>query len=154
MTQTGEFTYRRVHRASRELLFDCMTTPEHLSRFWGPTGTTTPVANITIDLRPGGVFETTMVSDADGGAYTMRAVYVEVRRPEQLVWIEPGVEGGMRTTITFVDLHDGRTEVVTHQTNVPAAYQSAEARAGFSTSLDRFDAYVAGLNNPQEHQQT
>ena len=146
MSETGEFTYRRVHRASPELLFDCMTDPEHLTRFWGPVGTTTPVGNITVDLRPGGVFETTMVSDADGSTYAMRAVYVEVSRPERLVWIEPDVEGGMRTTITFVDLSDGRTEVVTHQTNVPAAYLSAEARAGFGTSLDRFDAYVAGLS--------
>ncbi len=146
MTETGEFTYRRVHRASPELLFDCMTKPEHLARFWGPVGTTTPVGSINVDLRPGGAFETTMVSDADGSTYTMRAVYVEVSRPDRLVWIEPDVEGGMRTTITFVDLQDGRTEVVTHQTNVPTAYLSAEARAGFSTSLDRFDAYVAGLN--------
>jgi uncharacterized protein YndB with AHSA1/START domain len=146
MTETGEFTYRRVHHASPELLFDCMTEPEHLTHFWGPVGTTTPAGNITVDLRPGGAFETTMVSDADGSTYTMRAVYVEVSRPERLVWIEPDVEGGMRTTIMFIDLQDGRTEVVTHQTNVPAAYLSAEARAGFSTSLDRFDAYVAGLS--------
>ena len=145
MTETGELTYRRVHRASRELLFDCMTTPEHLTHFWGPAGTTTPVGGIVVDLRPGGAFETTMVNDADGGAYTMRAVYVEVHRPDRLVWVEADVEGGMRTTVTFVDLDDGRTEVVTHQTNVPAAYLSAEAKAGFATSLDRFDAYVPGV---------
>jgi len=145
MTETGEFTYRRVHRAPPALLFDCMTTPEHLTHFWGPAGTSTPVGGIVVDLRPGGVFETTMVSDADGSTYTMRAIYVEVSRPDRLVWIEAGVEGGMRTTVTFVDLLDGRTEVVTHQTNVPAAYLSAEARAGFATSLDRFDVYVAGL---------
>jgi uncharacterized protein YndB with AHSA1/START domain len=123
-----------------------MTTPEHLAHFWGPTGTTTPVGNIVIDLRPGGVFETTMVSDADGSAYTMRAIYVEVHRPHRLVWIEADVEGGMRTEITFTDLNDGHTEVITHQTNVPAAYMSAEARAGFATSLDRFDVYLAGLS--------
>jgi uncharacterized protein YndB with AHSA1/START domain len=152
MTETGELTFRRVHRASPELLFDCMTRPEHLAHFWGPAGTTTPVANITIDLRPGGVFETTMVSDADGATYTMRAVYVEIRRPDRLVWIEAGVEGGMRTTVTFTDLHDGRTEVVTHQTNVPAAYRTAEATAGFTTSLDRFDVYVAGLTASQDQQ--
>ena len=145
MTGTGELTYRRVHRASRELLFDCMTRPEHLTHFWGPVGTTTPIDHITVDLRPGGAFETTMVSDADGSTYTMRAVYAEVQRPDRLVWIEPDVEGGMRTEITFIDLQDGRTEVVTHQTNVPAAYLSAQARAGFATSLDRFDAYLAGL---------
>ena len=67
--------------------------------------------------------------------------------------IEADVEAGMRTTITFVDLNDGRTEVITHQTNVPAAYLSAEARIGFTTSLDRFDVYVAGLGAEQEHQQ-
>ena len=147
MTETGEMTHRRVHRASPERLFDCMTTPEHLAHFWGPTGTTTPVGNITVDLRPGGAFETTMVNDADGSSYTMKAVYAEVSRPNRLVWIEAGVEGGMRTEVTFADLGDGRTEVVTHQTNVPAAYLAAEAQAGFKTSLDRFDAYVAALES-------
>ena len=142
MTQTGELTYRRVHDAPPELLFDCMTTPEHLTHFWGPTGTTTPIGNITVDLRPGGAFETTMVNEADGGTYTMRATYVEVRRPDRLVWIEADVEGGMRTTVTFTALDDGRTEVVTHQTNVPAAFLNARAQAGFQTSLDRFEAYL------------
>ena len=73
-----------------------------------------------------------------------------MRRPDRLVWVEADVEGGMRTTITFVDLHDGRTEVVTHQTNVPAAYLSAEAQAGFATSLDRFDAYLADSTPEQD----
>jgi hypothetical protein len=36
--------------------------------------------------------------------------------------------------------------VTTHQTNVPAAYLSPRARAGFQTSLDRFDAYLRDLN--------
>ena len=147
MSEIGELTFRRVHRAPPEVLFDCMTSPEHLAHFWGPTGTSTPAGNIVVDLRPGGAFETTMVNDADGSTYTMRAVYVEVRRPDRLVWTEADVEGGMRTTITFVDLHDGRTEVVTHQTNVPAAYRSAEAQAGFATSLDRCAAYVARLTS-------
>jgi uncharacterized protein YndB with AHSA1/START domain len=148
-TGTGELTYRRIHRASPELLFDCMTTPEHLAHFWGPAGTSTPLGTIVVDLRPGGVFQTTMVNETDGSTYTMRAVYVEIRRPRRLEWIEADVEGGMRTTITFVDLGDGRTEVITRQSNVPAAYRSAEARAGFGTSLDRFDRYLAGLD-PQQ----
>ena len=149
MTATGELTYRRVHRASPELLFDCMTTPEHLTHFWGPAGTTTPIGTIVVDLRPGGVFETTMVNDADGSSYTMKAVYAEVSRPDRLVWVEAGVEGGMRTEITFIDLGDGRTEAVTHQTNVPQAYLSAEAQAGFRTSLDRLDDYLASLDPEQ-----
>jgi uncharacterized protein YndB with AHSA1/START domain len=145
VTRPGEFTYRRVHRASPELLFDCMTRPEHLTRFWGPDGTTTPVDGITVDLQPGGVFETVMVNDADSTSYTMRAVYREVRRPGRLVWTEADVEGGMTTTITFTGLGDGRTEVVTHQTNVPAAMANPDARRGFETSLRRFADYADNL---------
>lgn len=145
MSDVGELTFRRIHQAPKEVLFDCMTQPEHLTHFWGPTGTTTPIENITVDLRPGGAFETVMVNDADGSRYPMRAVYVEVRRPDRLVWTEPGVEGGMTTTITFVDLGDGTTEVVTHQTNVPAPYRSEEAQRGFQTGLERFETYIASL---------
>lgn len=145
MSQPGELTYRRTHQASRDLLFDCMTRPEHLTHFWGPDGTTTPIDGITVELRPGGRFETTMVSLADGSQYTMRAVFLAVERPERLVWREADLEGGMITTVTLTELGDGRTEVVTHQTNVPAVYASADARAGFETSLRRFDEYVATI---------
>ena len=143
MTQLDELIYRRVHRAPRELVFECMTTPEHLAQFWGPSGTTTPADGITVDLRPGGVFETRMLNEVDGSEYTMRAVYQDVAPPERLVWREPA--SGMVTTITFNDLGDGTTEVVTHQSNVPAHFRTAQARAGFATSLDRFDAYIAAL---------
>jgi hypothetical protein len=44
-----------------------------------------------------------------------------------------------------VDLGDGRTEVVTHQVNVPTAYATAEGQAGFETSLRRFGEYVSSL---------
>ena len=147
MTQPGELTYRRIHRASRELLFDCMTMPEHLTKFWGPDGTSTPINGITVDLRPGGAFETAMVNDADGSRYTMRAVYIEVRRPEKLSWTESAVERGMTTTITFEDLGDGRTQVVTHQTNVPPIMANPDARKGFETSLRRFAEYVVQLRS-------
>jgi uncharacterized protein YndB with AHSA1/START domain len=145
MTDTGELTYRRVHEAPPELLFDCMTQPAHLTHFWGPTGMTTPLDGIVVDLRPGGAFETTMVNDRDGSSYTMRATYVEIERPHRLVWVEPEAHGGMKTTVTFSALGDGRTEVVTQQTNVPEAYRSAQARAGFQTSLDRFATYLDNL---------
>jgi uncharacterized protein YndB with AHSA1/START domain len=103
----------------------------------------TPLENIKVDARPGGAFETVMVSDDDGSQYPMRAVYVEVVEPERLVWTEPGT--GVTTTSTFSDLGGARTEVRIQQTNVPAAFRSPEAQAGFTTSLDRFAAYLAAL---------
>jgi uncharacterized protein YndB with AHSA1/START domain len=139
----GELEIVRVHDAPAELLFDCMTVPEHLTHFWGPVGSTTPVEGITVDLRPGGAFHTTMRSDADGSEYTMRATYELVDRPRTLRWVDDDV--GMVTTIAFEDLGDGRTKVTTRQTNVPEAFLAPEARAGFESSLDRCDAYVASL---------
>ena len=38
------FTVHYTHSAPRELVFECMTTPEHLAHFWGPTGTHTPLS--------------------------------------------------------------------------------------------------------------
>jgi uncharacterized protein YndB with AHSA1/START domain len=141
----GDVTYTRTYQAPRQLVFTCMITPEHLTHFWGPVGTSTPLEKITVDPRPGGVFETIMVNDADGAEYPSRGVFVEVVEPERLSWTEPDVEGGMTTTLTFTDLGDGTTEVVAHQTNVPAMFRSPEAQAGMQSSFDRFDTYLATL---------
>jgi uncharacterized protein YndB with AHSA1/START domain len=138
-----EFVYRRVHDAPRELLFECLTVPEHLAQFWGPAGIRTPIDGIVVDLRPGGAFETTMLNEVSGSQYRMRAVYLEVDRPARLAWRE--VESGMITTITFEDLGDGRTEIVTRQREMPAPYREPQARAGWRTALEKYAEYVARL---------
>ena len=135
-----ELSYTRVFDAPRDLVFRCMLEPEHLTHFWGPAGTSTPLDGITVDPRPGGVFETIMINDADGGSYTMRAVYAEIVPPERIVWTEPGT--GMITTSTFTDLGGARTEVRIHQVNVPDTFGRPEDQARFLTSLDRFAAYL------------
>jgi uncharacterized protein YndB with AHSA1/START domain len=141
--QAGDLSYIRVFDAPRELVFRCMLEPEHLTHFWGPAGVSTPLETIKVDARPGGVFETVMVNDSDGGRYPTRAVYVEIVEPERIVWTEP--DSGMTTTSTFRDMGGTRTELEIRQTNAPEGYHSPEARAGFSTSLDRFAAYLEKL---------
>jgi uncharacterized protein YndB with AHSA1/START domain len=140
---THDLTFTCILDAPRELVFRCMIEPQHLTHFWGPVGTSAPLDKITVEARAGGVFETTMVNDADGSEHTMRSVYTEILEPEKLVWTEPA--SGMTTTSLFVDLGDGRTEVSIHQTDVPAMFTSEDAQAGFKSSLDRFDAYLSSL---------
>jgi uncharacterized protein YndB with AHSA1/START domain len=144
--ETAELVFTRIFDAPRDLVFRCMIEPEHLTHFWGPAGVSTPLESIKVDARPGGVFETVMVNDADDSRYLLSAVYVEVTEPEKLVWTDPGT--GMTTTSTFRDLGDGRTEVRIRQASVPEAFRSPEAQAGFSTSLDRFAAYL-GRKDPR-----
>ena len=141
--ETAELSYKRVFDAPRELVFRCMIEPERLTHFWGPAGVSTPLEGIRVDARPGGVFETVMVSDADGSQYVMRAVYVEVVEPERLVWTE--ADTGVTTTSTFTDLGGTRTELHIRQASVPEAFRSPEAQAGFRTSLDRFAEYLGRL---------
>jgi uncharacterized protein YndB with AHSA1/START domain len=145
-TAANELRFTRVFDAPRELVFRCMTDPDHLTHFWGPAGTSAPRESIIADVRPGGVFETVMVNDSDGREYSTRAIYDEVREPDLLVWTE--THSGMRVCVHFVDL-GSRTEVRIHETNVPEPYRSPDAQAGFQTSLDRFAGYVGGLNDAQ-----
>lgn len=140
----AELNLTRVFDAPRELVFRCLITPEHLAHFWGPAGVSAPVEHIRVDARPGGVFETLMVNDADGSTYPTRAVYVEVTEPERLVWTE--TRSGMTMAATLVDLGDSRTEVRIRQTNVPEPMLSQDAQAGFRTSLDKFAAYLHSLS--------
>ena len=143
MPELGALRFNRVLDAPRELVFACMTDAEHLAHFWGPTGVSAPRERIRVDAQPGGVFETVMVNDADGSEYPTRAVYDEVRPPELLVWTESHT--GMRVRAEFIELGPRRTEVRIHQTYVPDAFLAPEAQAGFLSSLERFDTYLAGL---------
>ena len=141
----GELIYTRIWDAPRELVFECMTTPEHLTHFWGPIGASTPLANIVVELHAGGRFETIMVDDASGAEYPMKGVFVEVIPPEKLAWTEADVEGGMTTSITFNDIGDGKTETIALQTNVPEWARTPEAQAGMLSSFDKMAAYLATL---------
>jgi uncharacterized protein YndB with AHSA1/START domain len=139
-----ELIFTRVFDAPRDLVFRCMTEPEHLTHFWGPAGVSAPLDKISVDARPGGVFESLMVNDADGSEYRLRVIYDEVAEPDRLAWTDP--DTGMRTTSTFTDLGGGRTEVRIHQTSVPVPFLTPQAQAGFLTSLDRFAAYLGQLS--------
>lgn len=77
--------FTRTFEAPRQLVFNCMIDPEHLTHFWGPAGVTTPLETITVDARVGGVFTTVMVNDADGSTYPTSARYLEVSPPGRLV---------------------------------------------------------------------
>jgi uncharacterized protein YndB with AHSA1/START domain len=141
MSDTNELVFTRVFDAPRDLVFRCMIDPKHLTHFWGPNGVHTPIDTIVVDPRPGGVFQTVMVNDADGSEYPTKAIFVEIVEPERIVW----VEDDMTTTSTFTDLGDSRTELRIRQVNVPAEFRTPEALAGFLSSLDRCAAYLAEL---------
>ena len=70
-----------------------------------------------------------------------------MRPPELLSWTESHT--GMQVTTQFVALGPDRTEVRIHQKYVPEAFLLPEVEAGFLSSLDRFDAYLAGVTGSE-----
>ena len=132
-----EFTITRVYDAPRELVWEAWTDPEHVARWFGPRGITTPRSTITMDVRPGGTFELTMVSDDDGTEYPSGGTFLEVVEPERLVWRDRNID--TTVTIMFADLGD-RTEMTCH---VVGETGGAEAYDGWSTMLDKLGELVA-----------
>jgi len=132
-----EFTITRVFDAPRELVWRAWTDPEHVSRWFGPRGITTPLSTITMDVRPGGTFEVTMISDEDGTEYPSGGTFVEVQAPERLVWRDRDID--LLVTITFADLGD-RTEMTCH---VVGRTGGAEAYEGWSTMFDKLAESLA-----------
>ena len=48
MAEHGELHFSRVFDAPRELVFACMTDPDHLAHFWGPVGVSAPRERIAV----------------------------------------------------------------------------------------------------------
>jgi len=77
-----EIEATRVVDAPRELVFDCWTKAEHVTKWMlGPEGWTMPVCEI--DLRPGGSWHFKW-SRADGCEMEMQGTYEEIAPPERL----------------------------------------------------------------------
>ena len=71
----------RVFDAPRRLVFEAMTQPEHLVRWFGPHGWT--LAACEVDFRPGGAWRF-VLRGPDGRDMGMRGVYQEITPPERL----------------------------------------------------------------------
>ncbi|HEV8205719.1 MAG TPA: SRPBCC domain-containing protein [Acidimicrobiia bacterium] len=131
-----EFTITRVFDAPRELVWKAWTDPEHVARWFGPRGFTTPLSTITMDVRTGGSFELMMVAD-DGKEYPAGGTFLEIVEPERLVWRDRDID--LTVTVTFTDL-GGRTEMTCH---VVGKTGGAQAYDGWSTMFDKLAESLA-----------
>jgi len=139
-----EITITRVFDAPRELVWKAWTEPAQLARWWGPRGWSNPLETITMDVRPGGAFHVTSVSD-EGAEMSSQGVFREVVEPERLVLEEPAEDAwheGAVSVVTLADLGDGRTEMVLHSTIHTTDEMRVHAEAGLTSSLDRLAKHL------------
>lgn len=102
----AEIAMSRVYDAPRELVWQAMTDPKHVARWWGGPGFTNPVCEM--DVRPGGTWHHVM-RFPDGHELDMHFVFVEVEKPRRLVWrsADPAKDrGGPPGSVVDVTLED------------------------------------------------
>jgi uncharacterized protein YndB with AHSA1/START domain len=147
-------TFSRLFDAPRRLVFEAMTRPEHVRRWWGilDEGYSVPVCDI--DLRPGGRWRF-VGSGPKGQTPDFYGVYREIAPPDRLVYTEvfapfPDVEslvtavltdegGKTRMTVTCEYPDEGVVDMV---------MKSGMAR-GAAISYDRLDDVARELQQAE-----
>ena len=135
-----EITITRVFDAPRELVWKAWTEPEHLARWWGPQGRSTPADSITLDVRPGGTFRLSSIDDLRGDDMVTIATFREVVEPERLVVEEAAEDSwhdGAMSEITLTELEDGRTEMRFRSTIHTTEDMIGIAEVGLTSAFDR-----------------
>lgn len=125
------------------LVWEVLTTPEHLAAFWGGRHATIRRHSVTVDLRVGGTFRLETLG-TDGCSYPLRFRYEVVDPPRRLVFAEPHT--GLMTEIRLQPTGTGTT-VAIHQRRLPPDLQTEQARTGLAGILERLDVVVAALTS-------
>lgn len=110
-TKDRELVFKRIFDAPREVVFAMWTDPKHVAQWWGPKGFSTTIQEM--DVRAGGVWRLVM-RGPDGTDYKNKIVFLEVEKPEHLVY-KHGPEKGtepvtFETMVTFAE-RGGKTEL-------------------------------------------
>jgi uncharacterized protein YndB with AHSA1/START domain len=134
-----------------ELVFDVLTKPEHVSKWFAPRGC--EMKECSIDLRVGGNYRQVFVTDG-GTECSFRGTYLEVEPPTRTV--ETWVFGGRPhlDAVETVELHEahGVTTMTTTLTFRDKASRDEDIQAGFDgvqTSFDQVEDLLSSLLDPR-----
>lgn len=147
-TADREIGTTRIFDAPRELVWEVWTDPNHIARWWGPRGFTNTIKKM--DVKPGGIWQFIM-HGPDGVDYPNKIVYLEIKKPERLVYNhgEEGKPEFFRVTVTFED-QSGKTKLSmkglfktkAERDEVVEKYGAIE---GMKQNMDRLENYLAKM---------
>lgn len=134
----------RNFNAPRALVFRAWTKPEHLVRWWGPSGFTLPFCET--DFRVGGNYRYCMRAP-NGDDHWVWGTFREIVEPERLVFTwERDTPAGTVTphsvvTLTFDD-EGARTKFTLHHAVFVSVADRDDHRGGWTECLARLAEYV------------
>jgi len=139
-------TLTRIFDAPRSLVFDAWTEPQHLIRWWGPRGFTTPTCEM--DVRAGGQYRFRMRSP-EGREVCWYGVCREIVKPERIVWTcsiddadGNSISGETLLTVTLED-HAGKTKLTLHQATFASEALKQSHNNGWNEAIERLAQYLA-----------
>src|SRR5580698_3189652 len=140
-----EIVATRIFDAPRDLVFQMWTDPKHISNWWGPRGFS--ITTHEMDVRPGGVWRHVM-HGPDGRDYPSEIVFLEVVKPERLVYDHVS-EPRFTMTVTFAE-DAGKTKVTVRNLFESAALRNKVAVEhgaveGLHQTLERFGEQLIQL---------
>ena len=140
-----EIVTTREFDAPIELVFDVLTKPEHVSKWFAPF--TDVVTECSIDLRVGGNYHFVLVTE-DGTECSFRGTYLEVEPPTRTVetWLFEGWPDA--DAVETVDLHeaDGVTKLTMKLTfRDKAGRDHMTKNDGQEDSFDKMEDHLRSL---------
>jgi uncharacterized protein YndB with AHSA1/START domain len=145
-----EIVITREFDAPIELVFDVLTKPEHVSKWFAPFAC--EMTECSIDLRVGGTYHQVFVAE-DGTECSFRGTYLEVEPPTRTVqtWLFEGWPDA--EAVESVDLHeaDGVTKLTHRLTFRDKAGRAHMTRSdGQESSFDKMEDYLRSLLDQRE----
>jgi uncharacterized protein YndB with AHSA1/START domain len=138
---------KRVINAPRLLVFNALTEPDELAKWWGPSGFTAP--SVEVDLRVGGSYRITM-QPPDGDLFHLSGEFREVDPPARLAytfrWEEPDPDD--RETVVTLSLSDlgESTELIFIQRAFATEGRRALHEQGWTDGLDRLQELMGQVH--------
>lgn len=147
-----DLSFTRTLNASRALIWECWTTPEHIKHFFVPKPHS--IESCEIDLRVGGRFNTVM--NVEGHLMDNKGVYLEVVERTRLVFTDTYTEGWAPVPDPFMtailDLEDdgngGTIYTATARHRSPEAKKTHEDMGffdGWGTVATQLEEYAQSL---------
>jgi uncharacterized protein YndB with AHSA1/START domain len=135
----------RAFAAPRERLLRLWKQPEQLASWFGPTGYSVPEGSINLQWQVGGRWDLTMVENATGSQFPVRAKIEELDEPELVVMTMSADTGltPLRDVMLRVQFHDhgDRTRITLHQGPFNAR-MGEDTASGWQMSFDKIDAIL------------
>ena len=143
-TADRELLLTRTLNAPVELVWEVWSKPEHIAKWWGPTGFTNTIS--VMDMTVGGEWNLVM-HGPDGTDYKNKSIFKEVVLHKKLVYEH--FAPNFIATITFEEQGD-KTHLTWHMLfesaeNFIAVIKAHKADKGLEQNVDKLELYLQGL---------